>query len=587
MGPFFRNCFGAGCTSRTFTREVQMHALFKSGWCCAHQNVLWKRFLYLGDGFHVWFPWCQTMSFRVAAIIVLGLLIVGDIAILARRLSGKTVEQSRLWFGTTSSCSSPSLPTRVLDAPRRNLSGAASRSARAFLLEQLGLRLVLEPHAAGAGPFQAGRPTSLRVRAQFEGAPSSSTPCPSLAESLTLWAALIADGDQLDEQLVERADVEAVPAECAWRVSFSPREARAYDLHVRVLWVNATVEPAYGSCVGNAGNGKGWCLAGRRLVQRQGSFQAGREEVNLSSAGHPPEFCCDLCSSDERCYAWSLQGAVCTLLEAGSRMVPGNCTSGVPRSDSDQWRYLGGWSILQAPIKDVLRHAESHVWGSPMALGTPRPAAAAELRGRAAPCAPGACGYVQGPGRWRFGGQAPNLTADWEPEAGELPRYTRDEVGRCWQRQGITKIVMAGDSLVREQFNGLGSYLEDNFEAKRIHADSFWWRRPDGIDVHVEFIWFYTFFDIARAFWYNSERRASPSGFNDSLDAQLLVTNVNAVWQLWFDSDCAIERRLQQFVHAMRALPKPQQRIFIQLRCRAYPIHRLAVECSGWGRLWG
>jgi len=122
---------------------------------------------------------------------------------------------------------------------------------------------------------------------------------------------------------------------------------------------------------------------------------------------------------------------------------------------------------------------------------------------------------------------------------------------------------MAGDSLVREQFNGLGSYLEDNFEAKRIHADSFWWRRPDGIDVHVEFIWFYTFFDIARAFWYNSERRASPSGFNDSLDAQLLVTNVNAVWQLWFDSDCAIERRLQQFVHAMRALPKPQQRIFI------------------------
>ncbi|CAK0877302.1 unnamed protein product [Prorocentrum cordatum] len=462
-------------------------------------RLLWKRFPHTGGRLYIWLPWPQGRLCWLGVTAV-GLLIVADAVCVLTWFQERGLE-SRIEADDQRSCPSPSSVARDRDSPRKALSDAPSRGGRAFLLERLSVRLVLDPDAGAAGALQAGQRTWRRVRASFEDAPGDLAPCPSLASSLTLWAAIVAAGDEQDEQLVERADVEPEDAECAWRVSFTPRESRAYDLHVRALWVNATAEPAYGTCDDVAGKGGGEPhglapagevllrpLRGRRTLPRLEPAAAAGGRRRMHAAG-----------------ARQQQGAreLHVRRPAERRRLVETCLpSSVPRrlehpADVRQGR--------AAP------RAVPPFWGSPAALGTPRPAEGGGPAGAEAACGaggpgPGACEYGRRPGRWRFAGRAPNWTADWEPDAGKLPAYTRDEVGRCWQSRGITKIAMTGDSLIREQFNGLRSYVEENFEVKKVSNAHFWWRRPDGVDVSVEFIDFFSFFREISMLQYGGRR---------------------------------------------------------------------------------
>ncbi|CAK0877303.1 unnamed protein product [Prorocentrum cordatum] len=398
-------------------------------------RLLWKRFPHTGGRLYIWLPWPQGRLCWLGVTAV-GLLIVADAVCVLTWFQERGLE-SRIEADDQRSCPSPSSVARDRDSPRKALSDAPSRGGRAFLLERLSVRLVLDPDAGAAGALQAGQRTWRRVRASFEDAPGDLAPCPSLASSLTLWAAIVAAGDEQDEQLVERADVEPEDAECAWRVSFTPRESRAYDLHVRALWVNATAEPAYGTCDDVAGKGGG---------EPHGLAPAG--EVLLRP----------------------LRGR-----RTLPRLEPAAAAGGRRRMHAAGARQQQGARELHVRRPAERRRLVEAACGA----GGP---------------GPGACEYGRRPGRWRFAGRAPNWTADWEPDAGKLPAYTRDEVGRCWQSRGITKIAMTGDSLIREQFNGLRSYVEENFEVKKVSNAHFWWRRPDGVDVSVEFIDFFSFF---------------------------------------------------------------------------------------------
>lgn len=370
--------------------------------------------------------------------------------------------------------------------------------------------------------------------------------CPEHAEKLTLWAALI--GRRNTTEATEPAAIEPVPGECAWRVSFTPREADlAYDLHVRTTWWNIDrAEPAYHTAQVRRDQP---CPDGTSRLRVQTGWQfEGQEELELTGVGSGELLCIDMCTADSRCKAFSyrysgdLQHTGCALYSSPGNATqdpgfigltvqeltsgtPGLCFVGHPKSDKDAWRYLGGWSILQSPLKDEACHARSHVAGSPLALGTAAaaPTASNSTSGRR-------CSSGREPGRFvQRDGAAPR----WEPAECELPDYaTRADVDECFQRRNLSSVHFSGDSLLREQFMNLQGYISgpDQLRDER----EFDWLRPDGVPVHVT---------------YNGYM--SPDSFESG--KQVFVSNMQAQWLAWKKSTAEIEEDVSQLAQHVAA----------------------------------
>merc|ERR1712217_870719 len=100
----------------------------------------------------------------------------------------------------------------------------------------------------------------------------------------------------------------------------------------------------------------------------------------------------------------------------------------------------------------------------------------------------------------------------------------------------------------------------------KVQEEAFHWKRPDGTSVEFKFVDFFLYF-------HRITRPALLGGFfnfHDEVNAQILVTNLNAQWLLWFYSECQFEEHIQRFASNLRPVGNPhwhltadtQERIF-------------------------
>lgn len=426
--------------------------------------------------------------------------------------------------------------------------GRFARGARHWLRHHLDLKLVLANTS-----FQltvGSRTTTVILGLHRNGTPRSA--CSNLASSLDFWATLVSAEESTDNQVVESAVVERVPDECAWQVMFTPSQSRNYDLHVRSVWWNSSgAEPAWST----AEVQEGWCHTGDPLVRENGTLMEGLRVMRLSGIGSGEKLCSDICTSDERCqffdynYTENFQETICATYPSSSAAVRGPCRSGHPKTDRHSWSYLGGWSILNHPLKIDWLHAQSHVYGSPAALGMAvRPAedhSEMPVSERGKHLLP-KCSS----GRERGIMHLTVNSSQWEPLECQLPSYTSESVAKCFEHRNITEILLAGDSLCREQFIELMEIREPNSPKNemKIHHGQFQWLRPDGVNTTI--------------------RLGGLPGFRlqsaiEEIRADVFVTNLEAHWLMWFESRVRVGVLLHELSGALLEAPQNHKRIYL------------------------
>lgn len=223
----------------------------------------------------------------------------------------------------------------------------------------------------------------------------------------------------------------------------------------------------------------------------------------------------------------------CSLFGPESSVLPGDCTTGRWMKDRGQWQYLGGWSILQKHFKDDSLRSLSHVWGSPMSLGladaTERGLTSIRLESHKGQCfSAGHLGRVKfttsadwqlwsaliGNSDWHRERADWQPLAVWQPLGCKLSTYVPEDFSLCLQHRNVTRIVFAGDSLVREQYAALSWF------AGKAASDYFTWDRPDGIPVKIEYKFFPTMvFD-----------------FEEETKSDIFITNFDVHWHAWLKS---------------------------------------------------
>jgi len=200
--------------------------------------------------------------------------------------------------------------------------------------------------------------------------------------------------------------------------------------------------------------------------------------------------------------------------------------------------------MLQKLLKDEALHQLSHVLGSPLALGL------VALPHTAAVVPRGWCSSGRDPGRVSI----QDRRVRWDPLACKLRTYSRDDVSSCWQRSNITKVIFAGDSLMREQYIALQE-LHNSGSTEgigKIKEGDFSWIRPDGVSVSIELqSWPSVVFNQLQS-------DGSTDGTSD-----VFITNLDAHWLLWTESDKEVKETIKRFAGRLTPGVGAQRRIFV------------------------
>ena len=400
--------------------------------------------------------------------------------------------------------------------------------------------------------------------------------CPIIQKQLTLWAAIVI-ADTEGEEIVEPASIHAEPGRCAWRVSFKPRDARKYAVHVRTLWWNEKeVEPAYDAFDSDKWR-RGTCHVGDQLKLRSG-WQWSGPGAQLFTLGPGMNMvkpqCQDLCTYDDRCAyfdfkAYTVGNGVkpfvlntvhfvkgtfveeCLLYGAHSKQIAGNCSGAGPKKDRGAWQYLGGWNVFRRGIKDEVVHSHSHIVGSPLALPAAVDAASVVqkslVKKKLAPCS----GREQG--RWRIvegtsrkgGGEL----VSYQPYDCEMHSPSKEHVLGCFQKRNIRSITLAGDSLMQEQFVGIQHLIGNGTNNTKNKIEGRYGEitatRPDGVTVRVKLV------------------SGAPRGLNFAEIAKddVFISNLNAQHVIWHDTMATVESEIRKVAEGFRTHPSKQTRI--------------------------